>query len=109
MSHSYPIWNEINSCIYKSDKSYGAKDTSDVVVKVGTSGTNSMEFVRHATTRSEKGQFTVFKFGVDTGRGLKILKTMWMHTKTHKWYERMPAELREKASFNPKRGAGVPK
>ena len=27
---SYPIWNNIKACIYKSDKSYGVKETGDV-------------------------------------------------------------------------------
>lgn len=50
---SYPIWNEVTACIYGSSKSYGAKQTSAVTVKVGTSSRNSHEFVHHATTHRE--------------------------------------------------------
>ena len=38
---SYPIWNEVKSCLYKSDKSWGGKDHSDIKIKVGSSANNS--------------------------------------------------------------------
>jgi len=47
---SWPIWNQITACVYKSDKSYGVKATGEVTVKVGTSASNSHIFLRHATT-----------------------------------------------------------
>ena len=47
---SYPIWNNIKACIYKSDKSYGVKETGDVEIRVGTSASNSHLFLRHSTT-----------------------------------------------------------
>jgi len=47
---SYPIWNQINSCSYASGKSYGVKTDGDVNVLVGTSSSNSYEFVTHTTT-----------------------------------------------------------
>jgi len=47
---SWPIWNQITACVYKSDKSYGVKATGEVTVKVGTSGSNSHIFLRHTTT-----------------------------------------------------------
>ena len=47
---SYPIWNNIRACIYKSDKSYGVKETGDVEIRVGTSASNSHLFLRHSTT-----------------------------------------------------------
>jgi hypothetical protein len=50
---SYPIWNEVTACIYGSSKSWGAKQTAGVTVKVGTSARNSHEFVHHATTHRE--------------------------------------------------------
>lgn len=94
MSRSYPIWNDVEACHYSADKSYGNKNTGAVTVRVGTSRTNSEVLVEHVTTRREEGDYTIFKFGVDTGSGLKVLKTMWMHTKTRKWYKRKPAELK---------------
>jgi hypothetical protein len=50
MSYSYPIWNEVEACIYKSSKSYGVRETGEVRVKVGTSAKNSHDFVSHTTT-----------------------------------------------------------
>jgi len=47
---SWPIWNQITACVYKSDKSYGVKATGEVTVKVGTSASNSHIFLRHTTT-----------------------------------------------------------
>ena len=51
MSKSYPIWNQVQACIYKSDKSYGVKEKGVVNVKVGTSRTYSFDFVNHKTTK----------------------------------------------------------
>ena len=50
MSRHYPIWNLINSCAYQGNKSYGVKETGDVLVKVGTSAKNSHHFVNHVVT-----------------------------------------------------------
>ena len=47
---AYPIWNQITACIYKSDKSYGVRETGEVNVLVGTSNNNSHHFVKHSTT-----------------------------------------------------------
>ena len=47
---SYPIWNQITACIYKSGKSYGVRETGEVNVLVGTSNNNSHHFVNHSTT-----------------------------------------------------------
>jgi|TARA_R100001594_G_scaffold46901_2_gene79900 hypothetical protein len=46
----YPIWNIITACIYKSPKSYGVKETGEVEVRVGTSSSNSHQFLKHCTT-----------------------------------------------------------
>ena len=32
MAYSYPIWNDVQACIYGSSKSWGAKDTCNVYV-----------------------------------------------------------------------------
>ena len=63
---SYPIWNNVQACIYKSSKSYGARTQSCVDVKVGTSSRNSFDFVSHRTTRRvhEDGS-AEFRFYVD--------------------------------------------
>ena len=63
---AYPIWNEVEACIYKSNKSYGAKQTSNVNVKVGTSARNSHDFVSHRTTcRDLEDGTKEFRFYVD--------------------------------------------
>ena len=53
MTKSYPIWNEVEACIYNSSKSYGVKERGIVRVKVGTSKTYSFDFVNHKTTKKE--------------------------------------------------------
>lgn len=50
---NYPIWNEINSCAYKSGRSYGVKQTGLVNVHIGTSARNSYTFLRHCVTHRE--------------------------------------------------------
>ena len=49
-SKSYPIWNKITACIYKSNKSYGVRERGEVEVRIGTSGSNSYHFLNHKTT-----------------------------------------------------------
>ena len=66
MAYSYPIWNKVNACIYKSGKSWGAKDESGVQVCVGTSAKNSHDFVNHRTThRVHDDGSHEFRFFVD--------------------------------------------
>jgi hypothetical protein len=97
MSRSYPIWNQIDACIYKSTKSFGAKNVSKTTIYVGTSRTNSEALVEHVTTRRVVGDFTVFTFSVDCneGNGLQILKRLWMHTKTREWCTENPLEAKQ--------------
>ena len=49
----YPIWNNIQACIYKSPKSYGVRKDGVVNVLVGTSSRRSWDFVQHITTHRE--------------------------------------------------------
>jgi hypothetical protein len=63
---SYPIWNEVEACIYNSSKSYGAKLASNVNIKVGTSARNSHDFLTHRTTcRDLEDGSKEFRFYVD--------------------------------------------
>lgn len=66
MSRAYPIWNQVTACIYKSNRSWGARQTSEVQVKVGSSASNSHDFVSHATTHKtlDNGD-REFRFYVD--------------------------------------------
>ncbi len=47
---SWPIWNKVTACTYKSDKSYGVRETGAVEVRVGTSASNSHHFLDHCIT-----------------------------------------------------------
>lgn len=66
----YPIWNEVTACIYKSNKSYGAVDTSETSVLVGSGRSNSHNLVKTITTKRFEdhevhGNICVFRFSVD--------------------------------------------
>jgi hypothetical protein len=64
--NSYPIWNNVEACIYKTSKSYGARKTGAVEVVVGTSRVNSHHFVNHRTThRTLDDGSREFRFYVD--------------------------------------------
>lgn len=68
MSYSYPIWNDVTACTYRSNKSWGARNNASVSVKVGSSATNSHGFVNHETVRSayntDNGRVVCFQFFV---------------------------------------------
>jgi hypothetical protein len=66
MSRSYPIWNDVTACIYGGSKSWGAKEVSEVTVKVGSSASNSHEFVHHATKKVVTDEHVIFNFYVDS-------------------------------------------
>ncbi len=79
-SRVYPIWTKVEACIYKSDKSFGAKDTSSQEIFVGTSAKNSHEIAQICTTRREVDNEIIFKFSVDN----EILKEIRFDKKTKK-------------------------
>lgn len=67
----YPIYNEVTACIYNSDKSWGAVNSCEVDVKVGSSKSNSNIFIKHRTTRSRQWSdkydcyIYIFRFSVN--------------------------------------------
>ena len=69
MSKQYPIWNEVTSCKYNSNKSYGVVDTGEVNIKIGSGAKNSRDFVRTLITKRSgkyKGKYVViFRYSVD--------------------------------------------
>ena len=69
---SYPIYTKVTACNYKSDKSFGSKETSQQNIYVGTSKNNSHELAEILTTKRVVGDQTHFKFSVD-GNILKIV------------------------------------
>ena len=46
MSKSYPIWINVSGHNYKTDKSFGSRDSVAMDIKVGSSKTNSHELAR---------------------------------------------------------------
>ncbi len=82
MSRSYPIWNKVTACIYKSFTGWGTKNTGEVEILVGSSAKNSHHFLDHKITRREKewrGQdVIVFSFSVD---GKVIKRTIFSKDK----------------------------
>ena len=66
MAFSYPIWNKITACIYKSGKSYGVKKDGLTEILIGTSASNSHEFAKVRTThrKNEDGTRT-YHFYID--------------------------------------------
>ncbi len=80
MSRSYPIWIDVDSCIYKSNKSYGARDTNIQKIYVGSSGSNSHKLVELKTTKRVENGVIIFRFSVDG----KILKERKFCEKTQK-------------------------
>jgi len=62
----FPIWNKVQACIYKSSRSWGAKADCVVDVLIGTSSSNSHNFVTHTTTHRELANGDKsFRFYVD--------------------------------------------
>ena len=98
MPYHFPIFNEVEACIYKGSKNWGARDTSAVNVKVGTSKSNSHLLVTHYTKRKQLTHgFTRFTFGYQIpGRQPHVVTTLWHDDKTQKTYRRMPKVLRER-------------
>jgi len=78
MARSYPIWIEVDACIYKSSKSYGARDCNNQKIYVGTSKNNSHLLAEITTTKKVIGEETIFKFWLDG----KVIKTTVMNNKT---------------------------
>ena len=53
MSRSYPIWNRITACIYKGSKCFGVKNDGLNEILIGTSKSNSHEFVKTRITHKK--------------------------------------------------------
>ena len=58
---SYNIWVEVKACIYKSNKSYGARNTNKENIYVGTSAKHSDFFYERKTTKRELCEYRGFK------------------------------------------------
>ena len=63
---SYPIWNKIQACIYKSSKCYGVKNDGLNEILIGTSAKNSHSFVRTRVTHKKHEDGTrTYHFYID--------------------------------------------
>ena len=68
---SYPIWCVVDAPDYNSSKSYGTKDYTTTNVKIGSSATNSFDFVKTEIRKSEFMEDDVVN-GVIKGQKLSI-------------------------------------
>jgi len=84
MSRMYPIWNKVQACIYKGGKSYGVRNEGVVNVCVGTSQSNSHDFLTHTTTvKKHNKNLQEFRFYVDS----KLIKRAFV--RNGKLYKRL--------------------
>lgn len=94
---SYNIWIDVESCIYKTKKSYGAKETNHENIKVGTSGKYSHEFYTRSTNKRVLTEYRGFK-DVTVFRGYHndiCVEELVMSNKTREVLERRSAEIKE--------------
>lgn len=70
---AYPIWVEVDSCLYKNKKSFGAKDHSEMNIRVGSSASNSHKFADVELTRKKRKGNWRFQLEVD---GV-VIKEAW--------------------------------
>ena len=63
---SYPIWNKITACIYKGSKCYGVRNDGTNEILIGTSKSNSHEFVKTRVTHKKHEDGTrTYQFYLD--------------------------------------------
>ena len=83
-SRSYPIWIDVNACIYQSGKSYGAKDTNEQTILVGSSRSNSHELAKIVNYKREHEEYkghkdvVVFKTKID---GITVKEMIFTNNK----------------------------
>ena len=66
MAFSYPIWNKITACIYEGSKCYGVRNDRTNEILIGTSKSNSHEFVRTRVTHKKHEDGTrTYHFYID--------------------------------------------
>ena len=81
MSRSYPIWNRITACIYKGSKCFGVKNDGLNEILIGTSKSNSHEFVKTRITHKKQDDGTrTYHFYLDD----KLIKKATLRKKDNK-------------------------
>ena len=98
MGRNYPIWNEVQACVYETNKSWGARDTCFVQVQVGSGKQNSEVLVEHVTTcrLTMDKDIVVYTFGVKIPGSRKktiVITRKYYNTKTKEFYARKPKHL----------------
>jgi hypothetical protein len=61
MAFSYPMWIDVEACIYKSSKSYGAQDVNKEKIYVGTSAKYSHLLCERKATRKMFDEYEEYK------------------------------------------------
>lgn len=93
---SYPIWIEVEACIYKSSKSYGAMDVNVERVLVGTSAKYSNLLYTRKTNRRVFDEYRGFK-DVIVFRAYHnevVVEEMVISNKTREVVEERSAEIK---------------
>tara|TARA_R100000656_G_scaffold79845_1_gene58629 strand:- start:137 stop:457 length:321 start_codon:yes stop_codon:yes gene_type:complete len=92
---SYPIWNEIKSCLYKKDKSYGIRQHNMIKSFIGTSKKNSHEFAEIEFNVRETPQGKLFQLLIDDNViKTALFKDIKKEPEIDIWYEALtPMDL----------------
>jgi len=86
MSKSYPIWIDVSGDNYKQSKSFGARDSVSMDIKVGSSARNSNDLARVSIhMREDAAGNRTFALALD---GLVVRSAVM--TKAKKFYHRDP-------------------
>ena len=81
MSRSYPIWNKITGCIYMGSKCFGVRNDGLNEILIGTSKSNSHEFVKTRITHKKHDDGTrTYHFYLDD----KLIKKATLRKKDNK-------------------------
>ena len=94
---SYNMWIDVEACIYKSSKSYGARNINKEKVYVGTSSKHSNLFYVRRTTKRELDEYRGFT-DVLVFRAYHnnyFVEEMVISRKTREVLEHRKAEIRE--------------
>ena len=62
---SYPIWINTNNPSYAGDKSQGVKSYANNFVSIGSSRSNSFDFLNHSIKCIDEGAKRIFHFFLD--------------------------------------------
>jgi hypothetical protein len=65
MSYAKPIWNDVTSCRYNSNKSWGGHNDVSTTTYTGSSPSNSEKLAVVDVSRKFYNDFVVFNFYVD--------------------------------------------